>query len=144
MLYNRWWFNKDLLRHSRLAVARSTIRAAIWCCCPQSTARPQRLERRTLRRIPGDPYKAWDTSATFDYMPSQYITFRWEYNYRAANVPYFSGHGGVTPPGGNNGNPGALVCLPGVASCSGSPANTWYPDLARTESRLNFALLVKF
>ena len=40
-------------------------------------------------------------SRTFDYMPSQYITFRWQYNYRAANVPYFSGPGGVTPPGGN-------------------------------------------
>ena len=24
-------------------------------------------------------YKAWDASATLDYMPSQYITFRWEY-----------------------------------------------------------------
>ena len=40
---------------------------------------------------PGDPFKAWDVSATFDYMPSQYITFRWEYDHRAANVPYFSG-----------------------------------------------------
>jgi len=27
---------------------------------------------------PGDPYKAWDMSGTFDWMPSQYITFRWE------------------------------------------------------------------
>jgi len=47
---------------------------------------------------PGDPYKAWDASGTFDWVPSQYITFRWEYNHRAANVPYFSGPGGVTPP----------------------------------------------
>ena len=31
---------------------------------------------------PGDPYKAWDASITFDYMPKQYITFRWEYDYR--------------------------------------------------------------
>ena len=52
---------------------------------------------------PGDPFKAWDVSATFDYMPSQYITFRLEYNHRAANVPYFSGPGGITPPGGNTG-----------------------------------------
>ena len=50
---------------------------------------------------PGDPYKAWDASVTFDYMPSQFITFRIEGNHRAANVPYFSGEGGVTPPGGN-------------------------------------------
>ena len=32
---------------------------------------------------PGDPYKAWDTQVTFDYMPSQFITFRSEYNHRA-------------------------------------------------------------
>ena len=47
---------------------------------------------------PGDPYKAWDVSATVDYMPSQYVTFRMEYNHRASNVPYFSGPGGITPP----------------------------------------------
>jgi hypothetical protein len=58
---------------------------------------------------PRDPFKAWDTSATFDYMPSQYITFRFEYDHRAANVPYFSGPGGITPPGGNTGSPGSVV-----------------------------------
>ena len=70
-------------------------------------------------------------SGTFDYMPSQYITFRWEYNYRAANVPYFSGPGGVTPPGGNQGTAGSLV--PGFT-----------PDLRKNENRLNMAILVKF
>src|SRR5260370_4338004 len=40
---------------------------------------------------PGDPYKACDMTATYDYMPSQYITFRSEYNHRAPNVPYFTG-----------------------------------------------------
>jgi hypothetical protein len=44
-----------------------------------------------------------------DNMPSQYITFRWEYNHRATNVPYWSGSGGVTPPGGNQGTPGSIV-----------------------------------
>jgi Putative beta-barrel porin-2, OmpL-like. bbp2 len=80
---------------------------------------------------PGDPFKAWDTSATFDYMPSQYITFRWEYDYRAANVPYFTGSGGITPAGGNTGNPAALV--PGFT-----------PDLRKTQTTLNMAILVKF
>jgi hypothetical protein len=64
-------------------------------------------------------------------MPSQYITFRWEYNHRHANVPYFSGPGGVTPPGGNTGALGSLV--PG-----------WGPDLRKSEDRLNLAILVKF
>jgi len=29
-------------------------------------------------------------------MPKEYITFRTEYGYRHANVPYFSGRGGIT------------------------------------------------
>ena len=81
---------------------------------------------------------------TFDWMPSQYITFRWEYNHRAANVPYFSGSGGVTPPGGNTGAAGSMVCLSGFTTCNGSPTNTWLPDLRKTENRLNMAILVKF
>ncbi len=55
---------------------------------------------------PGDPFKAWDTSITFDWMPKQYITFRWEYGYRHANVRYFSGRGGITP--GVNGAPSTV------------------------------------
>ncbi len=80
---------------------------------------------------PGLPYKAWDASATFDYMPRQFITWRFEYNHRASNVPYFSGPGGITPPGGVNGSPATTV--PG-----------WAPDLAKRENRLTIALLVKF
>jgi hypothetical protein len=80
---------------------------------------------------PGDPYKAWDASVTLDYMPSQFVTFRLEGNHRAANVPYFTGSGGVTPPGGNVAPLGSVV--PG-----------WAPDLSKTESRVTAALLVKF
>ena len=79
---------------------------------------------------PGDPYKAWDASATFDYMPSQFVTFRFEFNRRAADVPYFSGPGGITPAGGNTGSPGSFV--PGFS-----------PDLRKSESRFTGALLVK-
>ncbi len=85
---------------------------------------------------PGDPYKAWDVSVTFDYMPSQFVTFRFEGNHRAANVPYFTGEGGVTPPGGNQGPLGSTV-----VDASGA---LWNPDLRKTESRVTAALLVKF
>jgi len=70
-------------------------------------------------------------SATYDYMPSQYITFRWEFNHRHSNVPYWSGPGGVTPPGGNTGSPGSTV-------------DGWSPDLRHTEDRGTMAILVKF
>lgn len=79
---------------------------------------------------PGDEYKAWDASVTLDYMPSQFATFRFELNYREANVPYFAGRGGVTPPGGNTGAAGSLV--PGFV-----------PDLVKSENRITFAILVK-
>lgn len=79
---------------------------------------------------PGDPYKAWDLQVTTDWMPSQFFTFRLEYTHRHASVPYFSGPGGVTPPGGNQGAPGSVV--PG-----------WSPDLVRDEDRLTAAMLLR-
>jgi hypothetical protein len=80
---------------------------------------------------PGDPFKAWDASATFDYMPRQYITWRFEYNHRSSSVPYFTGPGGISPPGGDNGSPGLIV--PG-----------WIPSLTKHENRLTMAILVMF
>jgi Putative beta-barrel porin-2, OmpL-like. bbp2 len=130
MLYNRIWFDNDkygltigggrINNPGRYLVLLPPINGAT-----ASSGTPYFTEN------PGDPYKAWDASATFDWMPSQYITWRWEYNYRGASVPYFSGPGGVTPPGGNQGAPGSLVL-------------GWAPDLRKVENRLNMAILVKF
>ena len=130
MIYNRFWLHKDLYgvtlgggainNPGRYLVLLPPINGAnAFSGTPYFTENP------------GDPYKAWDASATFDYMPSQYITFRWEYNHRAANVPYFSGSGGVTPPGGNTGPAGSVVA-------------GFVPDLRKRENRLNMAVLVKF
>ena len=79
---------------------------------------------------PKDPYRAYDMQLTVDYMPKPYVTFRLEFNHRSASVPYFSGRGGVTPPGGNQGAPGSFV--PG-----------WAPDLVKNENRLTAAMLIK-
>jgi hypothetical protein len=79
---------------------------------------------------PGDQFKAWDASLTFDYMPDQFTTFRFELNRREANTPYFAGPGGITPSGGNDGSPGSM-------------APNFIPDLRKVETRLNLALLVK-
>jgi hypothetical protein len=130
MAYNRVWFDKDLFgvtvgggkinNPGRYLVLLPPINGAT-----AASGTPYFTEN------PGDPYKAWDASGTFDYMPSQYITFRWEYNHREASVPYFSGSGGITPPGGNQGAPGSVVA-------------GFTPDLRKTENRLNMAILVKF
>jgi hypothetical protein len=130
MAYNRLWFHKDLFG---LTIGGGKINnpGRYLVLLPPINGATATSGTPYFTENPGDPYKAWDVSGTFDYMPSQYITFRWEYNHRADNVPYFSGPGGVTPPGGNTGAPGSVV--PG-----------WTPDLRNSENRLNMAILVKF
>ena len=88
---------------------------------------------------PGDKFEAWDGTITFDWMPSQFVTFRVEYNHRAASVPYFSGPGGVTPPGQGTTPSGT----PTPVGAPGSLVPGWTPDLRTYEDRINFALLVK-
>ncbi|HKT51755.1 MAG TPA: outer membrane beta-barrel protein [Candidatus Angelobacter sp.] len=130
MFYNRFWFHKDIYAFTigggginnpgRYLVLLPPINGAtVFSGTPYFTENP------------GDPFKAWDVTGTWDYMPSQYVTFRFEYGHRASNVPYWSGSGGVTPPGGNTGAPGSFVA-------------GFTPDLRKRENRLNMALLVKF
>ena len=73
---------------------------------------------------------SWDMQVTGDYMPTRNLTFRVEYNHRQADVPYFTGSGGVTPPGGNQGSPGSTV--PG-----------WTPDISKFEDRLSLAMMIR-
>jgi hypothetical protein len=74
----------------------------------------------------GDKAHMYDATFTADYMPSQWLTFRGEYGYRHADVPYFSGRGGITPPGGlpnsfgNTGAPSSYVCTNGLNSIASS------------------------
>ena len=138
MFYNRFWFQDD---HYGLTLGGGKINnpGRYLVLLPPINGATAISGTPYFTQNPGDPFKAWDASATFDYMPRQYITFRWEFDHRAANVPYFSGRGGVTPRScptpvlGNNicGSPGAFV--PGFA-----------PDLKKIENRLDLAILVKF
>ncbi len=130
MIYNRLWFHKNLYGFT-LGGGKINNPGRYLVLLPPINGATAASGTPYFTQNPGDPYKAWDASATFDYMPSQYITFRWEFDHRAANVPYFSGRGGITPPGGNTGAPGSVV--PGFT-----------PDLVRDENRLNLAILVKF
>jgi Putative beta-barrel porin-2, OmpL-like. bbp2 len=159
MLYNRFWFHKDLFavtlgggkinNPGRYLVLLPPINGE--SAITAATNSPYFTEN------PGDPFKAWDSSFTFDYMPKQYITFRWEYDYRHANVPYFTGRGGITPPGGNNGFPQFFACSNGSSSgqtalgpaetaCGtpGSTSSVFFPDLRRDESFIDMSILVKF
>jgi hypothetical protein len=130
MLYNRLWFDRNLFG---LTVGGGRINnpGRYLVLLPPINGANATSGTPYFTENPGDQYKAWDASTTFDYMPSQYITWRLEYNHRVASVPYFSGPGGITPPGGNTGTPGSLV--PG-----------WAPDLRNSENRMTGAILVKF
>jgi hypothetical protein len=130
MEYNRFWFHKDLYA---VTIGGGAINnpGRYLVLLPPINGATAFSGTPYFSESPGDPYKAWDVSGTFDYMPSQYITFRWEYNHRAANVPYFSGSGGVTPPGGNTGPAGSFV-------------SGFTPDLRKRENRGIMAILVKF
>ncbi|HMD40837.1 MAG TPA: outer membrane beta-barrel protein [Candidatus Acidoferrum sp.] len=157
MLYNRFWFHNDLFG---LTVGGGQINnpGRYLVLLPPingETAITAATNSPYFTENPGDPYKAWDSSITFDYMPKQYITFRWEYDYRHANVPYWTGRGGITPPGGNTGAPQFYVCSSGSSSgqlslgpaetaCGGGINSVWFPDLRKDESFIDLSILIKF
>jgi hypothetical protein len=163
MLYDRTWFKKDTFG---LTIGGGQINnpGRYLVLVPPingETASSAAINAPYFTGNPGDPFKAWDSSITFDYMPKQWITFRWEYDYRHANVPYWTGHGGITPPGSggvpytNNGSPqffacndgntsGALTLSAAQTACSAQGSTVWFPDLRRDESLIDIDILVKF
>jgi putative OmpL-like beta-barrel porin-2 len=130
MAYNRLWFDHDRFGFT---VGGGAIRnpGRYLVLVPPINGATALSGTPYFTANPGDKFEAWDTQITADYAPKPFITFRLEYNYREANVPYFSGRGGVTPPNGNQGAPGSLV-------------SDWTPDLVKVERRMSFATLVKF
>ena len=137
MFYNRFWFDHDMFgltvgggvmtNPGRYLVLTPPINGAT-----NFTLSPY------FSQAPGDKYWAWDTTETFDFLPTQNYTLRFEYVHRWASVPYFVGQGGVTPPSGttqpivytNQGPPGSMVM-------------GWAPDLQQSENRLTVNFLVR-
>jgi hypothetical protein len=129
MLYNRVWFDHDkfaltagggaITNPGRYLVLLPPINGAT-----AASGTPYFTEN------PGDQFKAWDCSVTFDYMPDDWITWRFELDHRAADSPYFVGPGGITPEGGNQGPAGSAV-------------TGFTPDLVKAENRINVALMIK-
>jgi hypothetical protein len=157
MLYDRTWFKRDLYGLT-LGGGKINNPGRYLVLLPPingETAASAAINSPYFTENPGNPFKAWDSSITFDYMPKQWITFRWEYDYRHASVPYWTGHGGITPPaflgsavGTNNGFPTQYACFDGTPSATingcGKDGGTWFPDLRRDESFIDLDLMVKF
>jgi hypothetical protein len=138
MFYNRFWFDRD---HYGLTLGGGKINnpGRYLVLLPPINGATAASGTPYFTENPGDIFKAWDISGTFDWMPSQYITFRGEFDHRAANVPYFSGPGGVTPT--------SCPTAPIVENICGSPGAVvpgFTPDLKKIENRINLSILVKF
>jgi hypothetical protein len=159
MLYNRFWFKKDQYAITIGGGAMANPGRYLTLLPPINGA-DAITGSPYFTQNPGDPYKAWDTSITFNWMPRQYITFLTEFGYRHANVPYWTGRGGITP--GDNLFP-STIPNPGGGSVIGTttfvpgpflsptpgftcvPGSTGFcPDLRRDEPSIRSAIMVKF
>jgi len=124
MLYDRTWFKKDLFG---LTIGGGQINnpGMYLVLVPPingMSATTAALNSPYFAMNPGDQFKGWDSTVTFDYMPRQWLTWRWEYGIRGTNIPYWNGRGGMTPPafagapwGVNNSAPTQFACMDGSA-----------------------------
>ncbi len=157
MLYDRYWFKRDLFGFTLGGGVINNPGRYLVLLPPINgeTAASAAINSPYFTENPGDPFKAWDTSATFDYMPRQWLTFRFEGDFRHTNVPYWSGSSGITPPaagglepGTNNGYPSQYACMNGSPSLTPAGCATqgglWNPSLRKREFLLDIDLLVKF
>src|SRR5262245_20768513 len=129
MAYNRIWFDRDRFAFTFVGGAIDNPGRYLVLVPPINGATAF-SGTPYFTYNPGDQFKAWDLQLTGDYIPSPFVIFRLEFNYRHANVPYFSGPGGETAPGGNVAPPGAVG--PG-----------WTPDLRKAETLFSLALMIK-
>jgi hypothetical protein len=135
MFYNRIWFAKNKFAWT-FGGGWMTNPGRYLVLCPTGQASPlpnANNPTQTEGAFPfstnaGDKFSGWDCSTNLDFMPNQSITFRIEYVYRNANVPYFAGPGGVTS-------------QTGYSTSTLDP--NWRPDLVKTENRIIFALLFR-
>ena len=159
MAYNRIWFKKDLYAMT-LGGGQMNNPGRYLTLLPPINGATAITGTPYFTENPGDKMHAYDGTATFDYMPKEFITFRWEWGYRHTDVSYWTGHGGITPPGGNNGSPAQYACtvagpggntasgftdLPDAQSaCAGFGGKVWFPDLRTQQIVSTVAIMVKF
>jgi hypothetical protein len=143
MLYNRAWFHDDLY-----AV---TIGGGIMnnpgrylALTPPINGASAATGSPYFTQQPGQRLFQWDTQVNLQYMPKDWITWWTEATFRHSSVPYWSGSGGVTPPGGNNGSPASCVGGGSDAVTGNCSVGDWFPDLRTREVVVGAGVLVKF
>lgn len=115
MAYNRLWFDEGQYAMTVGAGAMNNPGRYL-ALLPAVQGATASTGTPAFTQNPGDQFHAWDASVTFDYMPTENITWRAEFIRREADVDYFAGPRGISR---------------GAA------------DLVKNESRLNFAMMVR-
>jgi hypothetical protein len=154
MLYDRIWFHKNLFAVT-LGGGQMSNPGRYLTLLPPIDGAWAASGTPYFTENPGQQAHMWDSTVTFHYMPKEYITWWAEAGYRHSDIPYFAGRGGITPPGGNNGEPQYYTCSTGATSgtnslaaaetaCGGGLGSVWFPDLRRSEMKLSVGVMVKF
>jgi hypothetical protein len=153
MVYNRLWWGKDKYAIT-LGGGKMNNPGRYLTLLPPINGADAISGSPYFTANPGDKAHMWDSTVTFHWMPKQYITWWAEAGYRHSDVPYWSGRGGITPPGGNTGAPSQYVCAGGgsagtndlataYVNCGGA-GSVWFPDLRRGQATVSAGVMVKF
>jgi hypothetical protein len=143
MLYNRAWFHNDSYAVT-LGGGFMNNPGRYLALTPPINGATAATGSPYFTQQPGQKLYQWDTQLNFQYMPKDWITWWTEATFRHSNVPYWSGSGGVTPPGGNNGSPGSCVGGAADPTTNNCSAADWSPDLRTREVVVGAGVLVKF
>jgi Putative beta-barrel porin-2, OmpL-like. bbp2/Carboxypeptidase regulatory-like domain len=152
MLYNRVWWDHDRLALT-LGGGMMSNPGRYLTLLPPINGATAATGSPYFTENPGQTSNMWDATLNLQFMPKEWITWWTEVGYRHSNVPYFSGPGGVTPPGGNNGSPQNYACTSGASSGTSDlqqanqacgSGNVWFPDLQKVQMSWSAGVLVKF
>ena len=143
MLYDRTWFKNDLYAVT-IGGGFMNNPGRYLALTPPINGATAATGSPYFTQQPGQKLFQWDTQLNLQYMPKDWITWWTEATFRHSSVPYWSGSGGVTPPGGNTGTPTSCVgggSDPTTGNCS---ASDWFPDLRTREVVVGAGVMVKF
>jgi Putative beta-barrel porin-2, OmpL-like. bbp2/Carboxypeptidase regulatory-like domain len=143
MLYDRTWFHNDLYAVT-IGGGFMNNPGRYLALTPPINGATAASGSPYFTQQPGQKLYQWDSQINFQYMPSDWITWWTEATFRHSSVPYWSGSGGITPPGGNNGAPASCVGGGADAATGNCNVGDWFPDLRTREVVVGAGLMVKF
>ena len=153
MVYNRMWFGKDKYAVT-LGGGRMNNPGRYLTLLPPINGATAVTGSPYFTANLGDQSHMYDSSLNLQWMPREHVTWWLEGVYRHSDIPYWTGRGGITPPGGMNGSPNQFACMTGAASgatdlatattnCAAS-GGVWFPDMRHGQATLSAGILVKF